>query len=318
MEFSCNGKTTGDEQGPIWTLNCSTELLGQSWNIATTHNQAKTVNTRMNISYTLPQLIPTILVYPCITVTAQFSEWVQVMVFGPGDLYQHTLLGSITSPGESANPGLLEVGAAHWFDTQTIAPYGSRGPTPDGRIKPDIVGGACGETTLRPLEFSDRYGGLCGFAGTSQAAPHVAGLAALVKQANPSFTPQQLADFLKHNAADRDVSGPDNNWGYGFAQLRTPPAAPGPEPDPGTDACGETITADGAVTGTWAAGCQSTVSGRGYAQYYSFTLAQQSTVTIELEFLRGRHLPVPQGLGRLGAGSSLTRTTTRPTPPGPR
>ena len=211
------------------------------------------------------------------------SEWVQVMVFGPGDLYQHTLLGSITSPGESANPGLLEVGAAHWFDTQTIAPYGSRGPTPDGRIKPDIVGGACGETTLRPLEFSDRYGGLCGFAGTSQAAPHVAGLAALVKQANPSFTPQQLADFLKHNAADRDVSGPDNNWGYGFAQLRTPPAAPGPEPDPGTDACGETITADGAVTGTWAAGCQSTVSGRGYAQYYSFTLAQQSTVTIELE-----------------------------------
>ena len=94
------------------------------------------------------------------------------------------------------------------------------------------------------------YGGNnCWFPGTSQAAPHVAGLAALVKQANPAFTPQQVAAYLKSNAAERGASGPDNTWGYGFAQL---PAAP----DEIADVCGEAITTDGTTDGTWASGCQ--------------------------------------------------------------
>ena len=58
---------------------------------------------------------------------------------------------------------------------------------------------------------------------------------------------------------------------------------PTPGPDPGTDECGETLTTDGTVSGTWAAGCDSEVSGRGHARYYSFTLAQESEVTITLE-----------------------------------
>jgi len=37
------------------------------------------------------------------------------------------------------------------------------------------------------------------------------------------------------------------------------------------------------VDGIWAAGCDSTVAARGQAQYYSFTLAQESRVTITLE-----------------------------------
>ena len=53
-------------------------------------------------------------------------------------------------------------------------------------------------------------------------------------------------------------------------------------PDPGTDPCGQAITADGTYSGSWAAGCQSEVTDRGYARYYTFTLAQASTVTIDL------------------------------------
>ena len=150
-------------------------------------------------------------------------EWIQLLAFGSGKLDHRTYEGSITNPSESANPGLLAVGAAPWFDTQTIAEYSGAGPTPDGRVKPDIVGADCGATSISPLEFSSQLGGDCGFAGTSQAAPHVAGLAALVKQANPSFTPQQVADYLKNSAAEREEPGPDNDWGYGFAQLGAPP-----------------------------------------------------------------------------------------------
>ena len=44
-----------------------------------------------------------------------------------------------------------------------------------------------------------------------------------------------------------------------------------------------TVTADGTVTGTWAAGCQSAESGRGYARYYSFTTTEARDVTITLD-----------------------------------
>ena len=55
------------------------------------------------------------------------------------------------------------------------------------------------------------------------------------------------------------------------------------DPDSEPDTCGDTLTADGSTSGTWAAGCDSGVSGRGYARYYTFTLGQESTVTITLE-----------------------------------
>ena len=57
----------------------------------------------------------------------------------------------------------------------------------------------------------------------------------------------------------------------------------GPAPGPGADACGEDITADGTVSGTWAAGCQSAESGRGYARYYSFATTEARDVTITLD-----------------------------------
>ena len=87
-------------------------------------------------------------------------------------------------------------------------------------MKPDIVGAACGETALRPLnEISER-----GFCGTSQAAPHVAGMAALVRQRFPDYTPAQVAAYLKEHAQQRVTPDPNNTWG---ARLR-PTAVPGP------------------------------------------------------------------------------------------
>ena len=78
-------------------------------------------------------------------------DWIQLTVLGVGSIEHYTENGSITNPAESANPGMLAVGAAPWYDPHTIAPYSSRGPTPDGRVKPGIVGADCGETALAPL-----------------------------------------------------------------------------------------------------------------------------------------------------------------------
>ncbi|MYD08112.1 MAG: S8 family serine peptidase, partial [Acidimicrobiaceae bacterium] len=143
-------------------------------------------------------------------------DWIQLTLWGRPTLEHSTANGSIGNPGESANPGMLTVGAAHWNDVNTIESYSSQGPLPDGRIKPDVVGAACGQTKTETL--SD--GGYYPFCGTSQASPHVAGMAALVRQAFPQSTPAQVVAYLKENAQQRvGKPDPNNTWGHGFAVL---------------------------------------------------------------------------------------------------
>ena len=221
-------------------------------------------------------------------ISGDAPEWLQLTVWGAdSNLQHHTKSGSITSPAESANPGLLAVGASPWYDTSKIEYYSSQGPAPDGRVKPDITGATCGLTVSYPpyLRRSDNQ--QVSYCGTSGSSPHLAGLAALVRQANPSFTPQQTANYLKTNAAERGAAGADNVWGYGFAQMPAAPTTPPP-----ADPCTSEITADGATTGAWAANCVSQVASpdpadaadaKGYARYYTFTTTEQKTVTISLD-----------------------------------
>ena len=146
-------------------------------------------------------------------------DWVQLTA-PKVSLLEHRSEGySINGPSESANPGMLAVGATHYWDTHTIADYSSRGPTPTGRVrvKPDIVGAACGETAS--YEPNLRDGNQCWFSGTSSASPHVAGLAALVRQRFPDMGPVEVAEYLKENAAQREAPDPNNTWGHGFAVL---------------------------------------------------------------------------------------------------
>ena len=142
-------------------------------------------------------------------------SWIQLTLWTFVPLEHRTENGSIGNPGESANSGMLTVGAASWNHVDRIDSYSSQGPTPDGRIKPDIVGAACGETETWSRDFC----------GTSQSSPHVAGMAALVLQRFPQATPAQVAAYLAENAEQR-VPDPDpnNTWGHGFAVL--PPISP--------------------------------------------------------------------------------------------
>ena len=141
-------------------------------------------------------------------------EWIQLTAWGVGSIEHYTGTGSIANPAESSNPGMLAVGAAHWNSVGSIDPYSSRGPTPDGRVKPDIVGADCGATALRPLNQNQN-----GFCGTSQSAAHVAGMAALVRQRFPTYTAVEVADYLKEHAEQRESPDPNNTWGHGFAKL---------------------------------------------------------------------------------------------------
>ena len=157
---------------------------------------------------------------------ADEPDWIQLRVSNSSPQLQYYSPGHhIGNSSETQNRGMLGVGAAHWESPQAIASYSNQGPTIDGRIKPDITGIACGRTSLRNPRSSD--GTECWFSGTSQAAPHVAGLAALVRQRFPDYTPEQVTAYLKKHANDheRGPLGADNTWGHGLASL-----PPGPEP----------------------------------------------------------------------------------------
>ena len=108
--------------------------------------------------------------------------------------------------------GALSVGAIHHdhWDLGTLASYSSRGPTADGRIKPDLVAPA-GVTTVS-------YGA-DGFIGTSGATPHVVGAAALLKSANPSLSRDDLWQALVEAAVDLGAPGKDDSTGYGKLVL---------------------------------------------------------------------------------------------------
>jgi subtilisin family serine protease len=140
-----------------------------------------------------------------------------LFVYPGPDLEHRVAEGSVTEPGTSS--AALTVGAACWLDNR-LETYSSQGPTIDARSKPDVVG----PDSVSSFSFGPFSGcGVSGFAGTSAATPHVAAAAALVKQANPGFGPDELQAYLQERALDLGPVGRDSAFGSGVLSLGAAP-----------------------------------------------------------------------------------------------
>ncbi len=145
--------------------------------------------------------------------------------------------------GHSGAAGAISVAAVPYDDSEEPEGYSSRGPVthyfgpvtgtvPAARLasaqtisKPDIAASDCVATTF----FAVQEEGVWRFCGTSAAAPHGAGVAALMLQANPTLTPTQLRAAMAASAVSVGSYG-SNSVGAGLldalgavARVATPP-----------------------------------------------------------------------------------------------
>jgi serine protease AprX len=118
----------------------------------------------------------------------------------------------ITAPADA--DGVIAVGSVDVPEPGSrppgLAASSSRGPTSDGRIKPDLVAPGQGV-----IAADIRGGDYIHVNGTSFATPMVAGVCALLLQAHPEWGPDQVLHALRSTALDLGQSGPDNDYGWG-------------------------------------------------------------------------------------------------------
>ncbi|MGA2667589.1 MAG: S8 family serine peptidase [Ignavibacteria bacterium] len=105
-----------------------------------------------------------------------------------------------------------------WFDKiGDLANYSSRGYNIDGKMGVDIT--APGHTTFT----TEKDNGYMTFSGTSSAAPHVVGAAALLLQYDPSLSFTQVKQII-HSSAKRDKftgAVPNPAWGWGKLDIES-------------------------------------------------------------------------------------------------
>ena len=126
----------------------------------------------------------------------------------------------VGAPADANGDSVLAIGAVDSLGVR--AGFSSKGPTVDGRIKPDLA--AQGVSVLLPAAngLTNSYQRAN---GTSFSAPLVAGLAACLMQARPSWPPVMIIDALKHSASRGANPDTLTGWGIpnGLAALRYVP-----------------------------------------------------------------------------------------------
>lgn len=138
-----------------------------------------------------------------VVVAAAGNHGFESLVTKSSDILETHMPISISDPGNAAS--VITVGSTHRESPHTygVSYFSSRGPTGDGRLKPDLL--APGEKIFSCIPLSDAgVPRAVLLDGTSMAAPHVSGAAALLMSRNPELIgrPQRIKEILMQSATD--------------------------------------------------------------------------------------------------------------------
>ena len=132
---------------------------------------------------------------------------------------RHPVNAPFLSVGVTASSkNVLTVGATD--SAKFIATFSSRGPTRDGRVKPDVTARGFGTYSSIPGNLYGRKN------GTSMAAPVVTAVAGLVAEqwrksySGASPSPQTIKTLIIAGSEDLGLAGPDWVFGHGFVNAR--------------------------------------------------------------------------------------------------
>ncbi len=112
----------------------------------------------------------------------------------PADAFENISVGAVTSTGGLAN-------------------FSSRGPTFDGRIKPEV----CARGVSDAIATASGNNTYSSGNGTSYSTPLVAGVACLILEQHPNYPPQLVRRALMESADN--TATPDNNFGWGIVDA---------------------------------------------------------------------------------------------------
>jgi len=130
----------------------------------------------------------------------------------PGNVYNAFSVGAVERiPRNKVDVAFFSGGASLSFPQKT----------PDVVIKPDVVApGVQVYSSIPPVNQPDGTYEYTYMHGTSMAAPHVAGVAALLMSANSRASISDIIQVLKNTAwhPSGPSARPDNRWGYGLIQ----------------------------------------------------------------------------------------------------
>ena len=125
--------------------------------------------------------------------------------------------GSLYGQAALAQPDEVSVGALYSGDL-TLESYSATGPVEMGTggahtsvMKPDFVAPDC-------VNVTGAGGFQSPFCGTSAAAPHIAGLMALLISGYPDTSPYKL---LQESATPKGSPDPNGRYGYGLPNMKT-------------------------------------------------------------------------------------------------
>lgn len=143
-----------------------------------------------------------------VTRGASFAAKRGILVVNSVGNYGSAGSSSLVAPADA--PGILAVGSVN--ASSTVSSFSSRGPTADGRIKPELVAFGQSPVLIRGS------GQVSAASGTSFSAPQIAALAAGLWEAKPAWTKDELLTNLIKSGTQYAI--PDQNLGYGIPNFQ--------------------------------------------------------------------------------------------------